>query len=264
MVAAAPRMTSTPTSVEPVKPIFATSGCSTRRRPTTEPLPTRTFSTPSGMPASSASSARRSGGEGSELGRLDHDRVAARERGAELPRCDVEREVPGDDQPDDAERLAERHVDAACDGNRLAVVLVDGACVEVEDVRDHPDFAARARDRLADVPRLDLRQLLAVLLDERREPPKQPAAVGRRNSAPSRVTPREPEQPPRRSPRRPPASRVAIVSSVAGLTTVSSCLRSNHAARKPVVWRRDVAQTRLVHPRQRPGRHSGRRGLSWR
>ena len=52
-------MTERPTSVEPVKPIFATSGCSTSRWPTIEPLPTTTLSTPSGIPASSASSARR-------------------------------------------------------------------------------------------------------------------------------------------------------------------------------------------------------------
>ena len=60
-------------------------------------------------------------GERRQLGGLEHDGVAARERGAELPGGDVEREVPGDDQPDDAERLAEGHVDAAGDGDRLAV-----------------------------------------------------------------------------------------------------------------------------------------------
>ena len=60
IVPAAPRITCWPTSVEPVKPIFATSGCSISRCPTTEPLPEMTLSTPSGMPASSASSASRS------------------------------------------------------------------------------------------------------------------------------------------------------------------------------------------------------------
>ena len=64
IVAAAPCMIPRPTSVEPVKPIFATSGCSTRRAPTTEPLPTSTLSTPSGIPASSASSASRSAESG--------------------------------------------------------------------------------------------------------------------------------------------------------------------------------------------------------
>ena len=50
-----------------------------------------------------------------QLRRLQHDGVAARERRPELPRRDVEREVPRRDQADDAERLAERHVDAARD-----------------------------------------------------------------------------------------------------------------------------------------------------
>ena len=59
IVEAAPAITLCPTSVEPVKPIFATSGCSIRRCPTTEPLPTTTLTTPSGIPASSASSPSR-------------------------------------------------------------------------------------------------------------------------------------------------------------------------------------------------------------
>ena len=58
-VPAAPRITCCPTSVEPVKPIFVTSGCSISRCPTTEPLPVTMFRTPSGMPASRASSASR-------------------------------------------------------------------------------------------------------------------------------------------------------------------------------------------------------------
>ena len=63
-VPAAPCITVRPTSVEPVKPIFATSGCSTSRAPTTEPLPTTTLTTPSGIPASSTSSASRSADSG--------------------------------------------------------------------------------------------------------------------------------------------------------------------------------------------------------
>ena len=48
-----------PTSVEPVNTSLRTSGCVTKRSPTTEPLPVMTLKTPSGMPASSASSAKR-------------------------------------------------------------------------------------------------------------------------------------------------------------------------------------------------------------
>ena len=60
-------------------------------------------------------------------------------------------------------------------------MLVDRACVEVEDLRDHADLAACARDRLAHVLRLDQGELLGVLLDEGREPAQQPRPVGRRH-----------------------------------------------------------------------------------
>ena len=96
------------------------------------------------------------------------------------------REVPGHDQADDAERLPERERLPAGDRDRLAVVLVDGAGVEVEDLRDHAHLAARARDRLADVARLDPRQLLPVLLDQLGQPPQQPGAIGGRDGTPGR------------------------------------------------------------------------------
>ncbi len=54
IVPAAPSAIPRPTSVEPVKAILATSGCSTRRCPQTEPGPATTLRTPSGMPASRA------------------------------------------------------------------------------------------------------------------------------------------------------------------------------------------------------------------
>ena len=60
IVSAAPVAIWRPTSVEPVNAIFATSGCSTSRCPQVRPGPTTTLTTPSGRPASSASSAKRS------------------------------------------------------------------------------------------------------------------------------------------------------------------------------------------------------------
>ena len=184
IVVAAPCMTPRPTSVEPVKPIFATSGCSTSRCPTTRPGPTTTLTTPSGIPASRIRSARRSAESGVSSAGFEDDRVPAGERGAELPAGDIEREVPRHDQADDAERLAEGDVDAAGDGDRLAVVLVDGARVEVEDLRDHADLGARAGDRLADVLRFDPRELLGVLLDERGEPAQEGGAIGGSHGTP--------------------------------------------------------------------------------
>ncbi|CAB4643475.1 unannotated protein [freshwater metagenome] len=48
-----------PTSVEPVKTTFLTSSWVTNRLPITDPRPGKTWNTPSGTPASRASSPRR-------------------------------------------------------------------------------------------------------------------------------------------------------------------------------------------------------------
>ncbi len=53
------RMKYLPTSVEPVNTSASTSGCRPRALPACSPRPGTTFSTPSGTPASRASSARR-------------------------------------------------------------------------------------------------------------------------------------------------------------------------------------------------------------
>src|SRR5207244_13169744 len=49
-----------PLTSEPVKLIFATSGCSTRAEPTSAPKPVTTLKTPSGSPASLVKSANSS------------------------------------------------------------------------------------------------------------------------------------------------------------------------------------------------------------
>ena len=177
-------MTPRPTSVEPVKPIFATSGCSTSRCPTTRPGPTTTLTTPSGIPASRISSASRSAESGVSSAGL---RTTVFPQASAGPSFQLEMfsgKFHGTIRPDDAERLTERHVNTARHGDGLAVVLVDRARVEVEDLRDHADLGAGAGDRLADVLRLDPRKLLRVLLDERREPPEEPRPVGGSDGAP--------------------------------------------------------------------------------
>ena len=58
-VSAAPRAIARPVTVEPVKAIFATPGWTTSAAPASLPRPQTTFSTPSGIPASSASSPSR-------------------------------------------------------------------------------------------------------------------------------------------------------------------------------------------------------------
>ena len=129
------------------------------------PGPATTFSTPSGRPASSAIFSSSSAVSGVSAGGLEHDRVAGGERGRDLPGGDHQREVPGHDQPDDAERLAEGHVDAAGDRDRVAEQALGGAGVVAEGLDHHPDLAARVGDRLAGVARLERRELLRLPLE---------------------------------------------------------------------------------------------------
>ena len=115
---------------------------------------------------------------------LEDDRVARRERRAELPRRDRDGEVPRHDEPDHAERLAEGHVDAAGDRDRVAQQPLRRTRVVVEDVDDHADLAARVADRLTHVARLDLGELLGAVRHGVGESPEQRAAVVRRDRAP--------------------------------------------------------------------------------
>ena len=150
IVPAAPRIICCPTSVEPVKPIFATSGCSTSRCPTTEPLPgdhlddalrdarlerrARRGAAPSAASAPPASA---------------RPCCPPRAPAPSFHDGDVQREVPRHDQPDDAERLAER----SCrrrrpPGSSRRECSLERARVEVEHVRDHAR-PPRARRRSA-------------------------------------------------------------------------------------------------------------------
>ncbi len=127
------------------------------------------------------------GGERGELGRLEHDCVAARESGPKLPAGEHEGEVPRHDQAHDAERLAKCHVHAARHGNRFAIVLLDRARVEVKDVADHTHLPSRIAYGLAHVGRFQAGQLFAMLLDFHRDAPQQPRAVGGFDGLPRRI-----------------------------------------------------------------------------
>ena len=84
-------------------------GCPCESRiawPTTEPLPMTRLRTPFGRPARWRMSTMRPGAARHEVGGLDDDGVAPGERRGDLPRRDGDREVPGRDQPDRADRLA--------------------------------------------------------------------------------------------------------------------------------------------------------------
>ena len=106
-------------------------------------------------------------GERRELRRLEHDGVAGRERGADLPRGHVQRVVPRRDRRDDAERVApdERGV--------LLVVLAGGAAFEearaageeAQVVDGEVHLELDHADRLADVGDLELAEALHVGVD---------------------------------------------------------------------------------------------------
>jgi hypothetical protein len=79
---AAYRWNSRPTSVEPVNARQSTSGCRPSARPVTSPVPGTTFSTPSGIPASAASSAMRRAAEGDCSAGLSTTQLPAASAGA--------------------------------------------------------------------------------------------------------------------------------------------------------------------------------------
>ena len=184
IVSAAAAAMPRPTSVEPVKAIFATSGCSTSRLPHTLPGPATTLTTPSGIPASSAIFSNSSARQRRELGRLEHDRVPGRQRRSQLPAGDHEREVPRDDQPHDAERLAEGQRLSAGHRDGVAQQPLGAAGVVADRLRHHLDLAARVADRLAGVARLEHGQVLEALLHRVGQAAQQRRPVGRRDGAP--------------------------------------------------------------------------------
>src|SRR3954453_7883774 len=184
IVAAAPAAIERPTSVEPVKAIFAASGGSTGRRPPARGGPAEPPPRWRAGSGHDLQDARRQPGLQRQLGEaqrgqrrqlrgLEHDRVAGGQRGPQLPRGDHEREVPRHDQPTHAGRLAHREAVPAGDGDRVAEQPLRRARVVAEDVGDHADLAARVADRLAGVARLEYRELLAVLLDDGAQPREQ-------------------------------------------------------------------------------------------
>ena len=87
--------------------------------------------------------------EWSDLGGLKHDGVPGRQRRSEAPAGDGHREVPRDDDTDDAQRLLERDVDPACHGDLLAEVPLGRGGVVVENVADVACLTASVADGVA-------------------------------------------------------------------------------------------------------------------
>ena len=152
------------------------------RRPS--PGPATTLSTPSGSPASSAIRSSSSAVSGVSSAGFSTTVLPAASAGATFHEAITSGKFQGDDQPDDAERLAEGHVDAAGDRDRLPEQALRRAGVVAEALDDHPDLAAGVADRLAGVARLERRQLLGRARRARPRaaaaaPPGRPGATAR-------------------------------------------------------------------------------------
>ncbi len=129
-------------------------------------------------------------GERGRLRRLEHDGVAARERGRDLPREHEQREVPRDDLARDADGLRP--------AVREGVLELVGPAGVVEEVRrgERKVDVARLLDRLAAVERLEHRELAGALLEDARDAEEVLRALGSRAAPTSRRrTPRAPRLP---------------------------------------------------------------------
>jgi len=131
-------------------------------------------------------------GERGLLGRLQNNSAAGCQRRAELPGSHQQREVPRDDLPDDADRLAERvgvevrsrHVrDGDVDGVALDLGRPPGHVVEQVRGKGHIG-GLRDKEWLAVVERLQLSQLVDVLQDQVAYLPHDAPALGWRHPAP--------------------------------------------------------------------------------
>ncbi len=117
------------------------------------------------------------------LGGLEHDGAAGGKRGRELPRGHQQREIPRDDLPADADRLLARvaehsglvdrqHVAGRALGPAREVAEMSGSGRDVDDLGE--------LDGLAVVERLELGQLVGVLLDRLGQTGQHARAIGRR------------------------------------------------------------------------------------
>ncbi len=124
-------------------------------------------------------------GQARVLGRLDHARVAGRERRADAAPEDLHRVVPRHDVARDAVRFAHRqHRVAGLVGEGFAVQLVGRARVELEVACERGCIGARLLQRLAGVARLDRGEFLDRIGHARRQPHQHAAALGGARGAP--------------------------------------------------------------------------------
>ena len=121
-----------------------------------------------------------------EVGRLEDDRVARGKRRSEAPRGDWHREVPGHDDPDDADRLAEGDIHAPGYWDLAPEQPLRCSRVVRQHVADVARLPTRVRDRVTRIRHLEPCQLLVGRADGLRETPEKPGSIDRRDGTPSR------------------------------------------------------------------------------
>ena len=217
-----------PVSTSPVSETRRTSGCCTIALADRHAVAGDHVQDPGGrISASVASWTKRSVVSGVCSAGFSTCVLPGRERGRELPDSHHQRVVPRRDPADDAQRLAAEHrrVAAPCTRRRPCPRAAGRAGEEAQccpTMTGH--LVARGRQRLADVPRLELGQLLRVLVEQVGElssapPARSPGVVSSHSgsaffaasTARSSVLLRA-ARGPRRSPRRSPGSAPSIVS----------------------------------------------------
>ena len=121
--------------------------------------------------------------------RLDHHRVADRERRRDRAGHHVERRVPRHDHTDHAERFAQGEVERVGLVHRddVALDLVGHAGEVAVVARQIGELGTHLADQLAVVAGLELGQRLGVLRDQVGEAVEQPPPVGRQHGAPGRI-----------------------------------------------------------------------------
>ena len=126
-----------------------------------------------------------------DLARLHDDRVARQERGRHLAGEDIEREVPGHDPADDADRLPEQqlHLVGPVAGDDLALDPAGPFSGVVEVVRGPVDLAPRLVEGLALLLGQHPGEVLGVLPDPIGDPVQIAGALDRRQLLPLALGP---------------------------------------------------------------------------
>ena len=168
--------------------ITDTSGLSTMASPTSAPLPVTRLTTPGGKPASAISSTTSVAQCGVSLDGLKTTVLPDHQGRHRLPARDGDREVPGGDDPGDAQRLADRHRPLVGQLGRDGVAEHPAAFArhQERDVDALLDVAARLGEDLAHLAGHRSRQALLVLRHQRAEPVQDLAALGGGRPAPHR------------------------------------------------------------------------------